>query len=61
MRSRWSVQGNALATQILESDQPQLLPVGSRKTDIVVALDETVFRYRDAEGAVHEERRVAAD
>jgi hypothetical protein len=60
VRSRWRVEGDAVATEILESDQPQMLPVGSRKRDVVLVLDSKVFRYRDADGGEHEERRVAA-
>ena len=59
VRSRWSVDGDAVVTQILESDRPDLLPVGSRKRDTVLALDARRFRYRDEQGGEHEELRIA--
>ena len=60
VRSRWSVAGNLLSTEIVESDQPQVLAPGSRKQDRVLAIDDRRFRYRDAEGAEFEEIRIPA-
>lgn len=60
VRSRWTVDGDAVVTEILESDQPQMLPVGSRKRDTVLSLDGRRFRYRDEQGGEHEEVRISA-
>ena len=60
VRSRWAVEGDALVTEIVESDQPQLLPVGSRKRDTVLSIDARRFRYRDEQGGEHEELRRGA-
>ena len=60
VRSRWSVAGNVLATEIVESNQPQVLAPGSRKQDRVLAINDRRFRYRDAEGAEFEEVRIPA-
>jgi hypothetical protein len=58
VRSTWTVQGNAVVTRIVESDQPQMLPVGSLKRDTVVLIDGVRLRYRDEQGGEHEELRV---
>ena len=60
VRSRWTVAGNLLSTEIVESNQPQVLAPGSRKQDRVLAIDDRRFRYRDAEGAEFEETRLPA-
>lgn len=57
VRSRWWVEGGALVAEVVETDQPQMLPVGSRKRDAVLAIDAAAYRYRDEQGAVHQERR----
>jgi hypothetical protein len=60
VRSRWTVAGDVLSTEIVESNQPQVLAPGSRKQDRVLAIDDRRFRYRDAEGAEFEEVRISA-
>jgi hypothetical protein len=60
VRSRWTVAGDVLSTEIVESDQPQVLAPGSRKQDRVLAIDARRFRYRDAAGAEFEEVRLPA-
>ena len=60
VRSRWWVEGGALVAQVVETNQPDLLPAGSRKRDRVLAIDARTYRYRDEQGAVHEERRAPA-
>jgi hypothetical protein len=59
VRSRWTLAGNVLSTEIVESNQPQVLALGSRKQDRVLAIDDRRFRYRDAEGTEFEEVRIA--
>ena len=58
VRSRWTVAGNVLSTEIVESNQPQVLAPGTRKQDHVLAIDERTFRYRDAAGTEFEEVRI---
>lgn len=55
VKSKWVVEGDVLVSTILESNQPEMLAVGSVERDRVVEIDDKHFTYVDSSGTRYSE------
>ncbi len=49
-RSTWRIEGNTLITEVLESDQPEMVAVGYVERDTILSMSEAQWTYRDSDG-----------
>ena len=61
LRARWSIQGDTLVTEVLESSHPELVAVGHVERDTILSMTTDQWVYRDADGVEFTAKRVLGE